>query len=133
MADSGEKEIRSVIEETTDALNEGDATKLDLLLSDRSGAIHIGTDPGERWTKQQLLSNIKEAISVGGNQLRAELDEIHVDIDGDLAWTEGTARFVNEKGAQRAVRITGVLVREGGRWKLAQSHASIGVPNEELF
>ena len=133
MADSAEQEIGAVIKKMMDALNEGDATKLDALLSDRPGAIHIGTDPSERWTKQQLLANIKEAMSVGGNEVRAEHDEVHVDVEGDVAWTEGTGKFVNESGAQRAVRITGVLVREGGEWKVTQAHASIGLPNEELF
>jgi len=133
MADPAEKEIRAVIDEMTGALNEGDATKLDSLLSDRPGAIHLGTDPRERWTKQQLLTSITQAMSVGGSLVRAEHDEFHVDVDGDVAWTEGTGRFLNEKGAQRAFRMTGVLVREGGRWKVAQAHASIGVPNEEMF
>lgn len=133
MADSNEKEIRAVIEQTIEALNEGDASKLDSLLSDRPGAIHIGTDPGEEWTKQKLLTSIKEAMSVGGSQIRAKHDELHVHVEGDVAWTEGTGRFVNEKGAQRAIRTTGVLVREDGRWKVAQTHASMGVPNEEIF
>jgi hypothetical protein len=26
-----------------------------------------------------------------------------------------------------------VLVREGGQWKLVQSHASIAVPNSDIF
>jgi SnoaL-like domain len=37
------------------------------------------------------------------------------------------------RAAERAVRITGVLVREGGQWKLVQSHSSIAVPNADIF
>jgi SnoaL-like domain len=29
--------------------------------------------------------------------------------------------------------MTGVFVREDGEWKVAQSHASIGVPNADIF
>jgi SnoaL-like domain len=31
------------------------------------------------------------------------------------------------------VRMTGVLIREHGQWKVVQSHASIGVPNADIF
>jgi ketosteroid isomerase-like protein len=133
MADSAEKEIRDAVDQMSEALHAGDAAQLDSLLSDRSGTICIGTDPGEWWTKQQLVASIKEAMSVGDSQIRAEHDEVHVHVEGDVAWTDGTGRFVNENGTQRATRMTGVFVREGGRWKATQLHASIGVPNEEMF
>jgi len=29
--------------------------------------------------------------------------------------------------------MTGVLIRERGRWTMAQSHASIAVPNAGIF
>jgi len=29
--------------------------------------------------------------------------------------------------------MTGVLVRERGRWQIMQSHASIGIPNADIF
>jgi hypothetical protein len=29
--------------------------------------------------------------------------------------------------------MTTVLVREDGQWKVVQSHASIGVPNADIF
>jgi len=72
-------------------------------------------------------------MSLDGSQIRAEHDAHQVHVAGDLAWTEGTGRFVNEKGGRRAMRMTGVFVREGGQWKVAQLHASIGVPNDEIF
>ena len=29
--------------------------------------------------------------------------------------------------------MTGVFAREDGQWKVVQSHASIGVPNADIF
>jgi ketosteroid isomerase-like protein len=128
-----EQEVLTVIESMTDALNTGDAEKLDSLLSDRARTAYIGTDPSEWWTKQQLVAGIREAMSVGEGQVRAEQGETFVHVLGDVAWTEGLGKFTNGAGAERAIRLTGVFVREDGQWKAVQSHASIGVANENIF
>jgi ketosteroid isomerase-like protein len=133
MTDSdAEKEIRAVIDRMTEALLAADAEKLDSLLSDRPGSAHIGTDPAEWWTKEELVADIKAAMSVGGSPIQAEHDEVQVHVLGDVAWAESTGKFTNGE-AERATRSTGVFVREGGQWKAVQSHSSIGVPNEEIF
>jgi ketosteroid isomerase-like protein len=36
-------------------------------------------------------------------------------------------------GGEQAMRMTTVLVREDGQWRVVQSHASIGVPNADIF
>lgn len=128
-----EKEVQLVTERIVEALNGGDAEALATLLSDRAGSMHIGSDPQEWWTKQQLLDGIREAMEAGGDQVRAEVTETTVHSLGDVAWTEGRGRFVNADGKEREVRITGVYVREGGEWRSAQTHASIGVVNDEIF
>jgi ketosteroid isomerase-like protein len=128
-----EKEVRAVIDAITEALNASDAEKLGSLLSDRHGSTHIGTDPNEWWTKQQLVAGVKEATSVGESQARAEHGEVSVHVLGDVAWAEGMGKFTNGEGAERATRMTGVFVREDGQWKAAQIHASIGVANENIF
>ena len=66
-------------------------------------------------------------------QVGVEIGDVAVHVLGDVAWAEGTGKFTNGQGGERAVRTTGVLVREGGAWRAVQSHASIGVPNEEMF
>ena len=128
-----EKEVQLVTERIVEALNSSDAEALAPLLSDRVGSVHIGSDPQEWWTKQQLVDGIRTAMEAGGDQVRAEVTETSVHSLGDVAWTEGRGRFVNADGQEREVRITGVYVREGGAWRAAQSHASIGVGNDEIF
>ena len=133
MTDSDdEKEIRAVIDRMIGACNGGDTEKLDSLLSDRSGSAHVGTDPADWWTKEEMVADIKAAMTVGGSYMRIELDEVQVHVLGDVAWTESTGKFTNGE-AERAIRMTGVFVREGDQWKTVQSHGSIGVPNEEIF
>jgi ketosteroid isomerase-like protein len=127
------QEVLAVIERMTEALQTADADSLAAVLSERSGALHIGTDPGEWWTTQELVAGIKDATSVGDNPIHIEHDKPQVAVSGDVAWTVARARFKNDDGGERAVRVTGVFVREGGHWKAVQTHASIGVPNEKIF
>ena len=100
------------------------------MLSERPNAGHSG--PAEEWwTSGQVVDAV--AAASGGDDIRAVADDIDVHIHGDIAWAEGRGRFTRADGAERPVRMTGVLVREDNQWKVVQSHASIGVPNADIF
>jgi len=123
-------EVRAAVGELIDAQNAGDAERLRPLLSERPDAVHIGTDAGEWWTSKELF----DAAAAGGDgDIQVVTDDLDVHVQGDVAWVEGRGRFTNRSGGERPVRMTGVLVREHGRWAMAQSHASIAVPNADIF
>jgi ketosteroid isomerase-like protein len=60
-------------------------------------------------------------------------DDLEVHVAGEVGWAEGHMRFTLPDGAERQARLTAVLAREDGRWRVVQSHSSIGVPNEDTF
>jgi uncharacterized protein (TIGR02246 family) len=131
MAETGvREEVRAALDEVLDAQNAGDAGRLGSMLSERPDAVHIGTDAGEWWTSKQILDDMAAA---GDDDIQVVADDIDVHVLGDVAWAEGHGRFTNPGGGERPVRMTAVLVREDGRWRVAQSHASIGVPNADIF
>ncbi len=123
-------QVRAAIDEAVDAQNAGDAERLRAILWDRPGTVHIGTDADEWDTSQEFVDAM---ASQGDDDVRAVVDDLGVHAQGDVAWAEGHGRFTNSSGRERAIRMTAVLVRQDGRWRVAQSHASIGVPNEETF
>ena len=132
MAGTGpQDEVRKVLDEMIEAQNAGDAGRLRSMLSERPDAVHIGTDAEEWWTSGQVVDAV--AAASGGDDIRAVADDIDVHIHGDIAWAEGRGCFTRADGAERPVRMTGVLVREDNQWKVVQSHASIGVPNADIF
>jgi ketosteroid isomerase-like protein len=134
MGDSDtEKQVEQAFDQIFEAIHAADANKLEGLLANRPGSAPIGSDPAESWSKSQFVAMVKEALSAGGSQVRAEHDKVNVQIAGDVAWIDTTVRFISDEGAQRDTRLTGVTAREGGRWKGAQSHVSIGVPNDAIF
>ena len=124
-------EVRAAVGELIDAQDAGDAERLRSLLSERPDSVHIGTDAGEWWTSKELFD--AAAADGGGDDIQVATDDLHVHVQGDVAWVEGSARFTNRSGGERPVRMTGVLVREHGRWAMVQSHASIAVPNADIF
>jgi ketosteroid isomerase-like protein len=75
-----------------------------------------------------LLAGLEGATSFDGEQIVMEVDDVRIHVHGDVAWVEGTGRFTSAKGTERAVRTTGVYVRQKGQWLRAQSHTSIGAP-----
>jgi ketosteroid isomerase-like protein len=88
------------------------------------------TSAGEWWTSKQILDAMAAA---GDDDIQVVADDLDVHVLGDAAWAEGRGRFTNPGGSERPVRMTAVLVREDGRWRVAQSHAPIGVPNADIF
>jgi ketosteroid isomerase-like protein len=124
-------EIRNVLDETIQALNAGDAQRLRTQLSERPDAVHIGTAAEEWVTSKQFLDALADLG--GGDDIQAVADDLGIHVQGDIAWAEGRGRFTRADGAERPVRMTYVIIREDGRWRLVQSHASIGVPNAEIF
>jgi ketosteroid isomerase-like protein len=93
--------------------------------------VHIGTDAEEWWTSKQVADAV--AAVGGADDIQAVSDDTEIHVQGDVAWAEGRGRFTSAGGGERPVRMTAVFAREDGQWKVVQSHASIGVPNEDIF
>src|SRR6266699_2458200 len=90
-------------------LSAGDAERVRSRLSERSDAVHIGTDADEWWTSKQIVDAV---AAVGGpDEIQAVADDIDIHVQSDVAWVEGRGRFTRAGGGERPVRMTGVFVR----------------------
>jgi hypothetical protein len=121
--------VREAVEDLLVSMNTGDAARVRGRMSSDPGAVHIGTDPREWWTSEDVAANLGNVGEVG---VKATADEFTVHpIGDDAAWFTGTGRF---KGANVDVpyRMSGVAVREDGKFVFVHSHASIGVSNDKL-
>jgi hypothetical protein len=127
------QEVRAVLAAMMEAMNTGDRDAFASFASRRFESTIIGSDPEEWVTGEQLLAALDEAMTAGGNRVRGVADETFVHVLGDVAWIEGRGRFIDPTGRECAFRQTGVLLKEDGTWKGVQWHASIGVPNEQIF
>jgi ketosteroid isomerase-like protein len=102
------------------------------LTADEGAALVIGTDPGQ-WTAGRAAWVDGWAATVAEMPgLGLEAGEPVAYEDGDLGWAADQPRFVLPDGTPLPVRVTAVMRREDGDWKLVHAHFSIGVPDERL-
>ena len=74
----------------------------------------------------------RESTPEGELGVRVRLDDVKAFREGSVGWAAGAWVF-RDGGQARPVRLTAVLHDEDGDWKTVQSHASIGVPNEQML
>jgi uncharacterized protein (TIGR02246 family) len=125
-----QEEVRAALDEMLDAQNAGDAGRLRCMLAERPDAVHVGTDAGEWRASKEVV----DAVAAAGNDdVQVVAGGVDVHLLGGVAWAEGRGRFTSPGGGERPMRMTAVLVREDGRWMVVQSHASVGVPDADIF
>ena len=127
------QEIERIAHELVAAIERGDIDTIGGMTSQDEDVVGIGSDPTEYARGfEENMRLMRESTPESGAQIHAHLDEVHGYEEGDVGWLDGVGRF--ERGRESVeVRMTGVLHRENGEWRVVQSHASIGVPNERMF
>jgi ketosteroid isomerase-like protein len=97
---------------------------------------YYGTDPHELWYGfDQIKQNIEENFRTYGKWTIMSKN-LQVRRFGDTAIftdeVELSARYGGSSIAEDA-RMSGVLLLQDGKWKIAQVHFSLGIPNQELL
>ncbi len=91
-------------------------------------AIFTGTDATERWNKKQFMEWAKPIFARGRAwDFKALQRNIYFDETGKLAWFD---ELLNTQ--MKICRGSGVLVKEGGAWRVKQYILSTMVPNDLL-
>jgi hypothetical protein len=97
------------------------------------GVVAIGTDPNEWWRGHDEVVNIFTAQSEALRGMGVKVQEMSAYEEGSVGWVASRILFTLPSGVEVPTRLTMVYHREDGEWKVAQWHASLGVPNEEVF
>src|SRR5215470_4450806 len=125
-----ERRVLAVIREMLEAQEVGNVGQVLAAYSSRSEAAHMATD-GVKWETSREAAHAVTAVP--GDGLRLVADHFDIHLQGGVAWVEGLERIINRSGAERPVRMSGVLIREQGQWMIVQSHASLPVQDAEIF
>jgi ketosteroid isomerase-like protein len=88
--------------------------------------IYIGTADFERWTKPEFQKFAEPYFKKGKAWDFKPYDrDLHVSSDGQYAWfSELLTTWMG------VCRGSGILIKNGDGWKIAQYHLSVTVPNE---
>jgi ketosteroid isomerase-like protein len=92
-------------------------------------AVFLGTDATERWTRDAFRAWAKPFFTRGKAwSFRAVSRNLSLSKDGTVAWFDEALDTPN----MGPCRGSGVLVKEGGNWKIAQYNLSVPIPNALL-
>lgn len=126
---AGQDDARAAVSAILDALHEAasqaDFDRYSSLYADE--AVFLGTDATERWTRQEFMDYTKARFDTGTGWTYHMLER-HIAIapGGGTAWFD--ERLENANLGE--TRGSGVLVMEGGGWRIAQYNLTIPIPNE---
>jgi hypothetical protein len=125
MAEPDPAAVNEVIDELHRAAADADSETYFGLFSD--DAVFVGTDRTERWTMSEFRAfaepHFAEAPAWVYESVRRELS---FDARGKVAWFDEDLRHAK----YGEVRGSGVLVRQGKDWRVAQYVLSFPIPNE---
>ncbi|WP_257462568.1 nuclear transport factor 2 family protein [Archangium lipolyticum] len=92
-------------------------------------AVYLGTDGSERWTRDEFRAWARPYFARGKTwNFTAVSRHVSFSKDGTVAWFDEALSTTNMGPA----RGSGVLVKDGSTWKLAQYNLSIPIPNDLL-
>ena len=127
-------ELKQVYDRFVVAVNSGDVSAIDAMISKDEDVSVIGTDPNEWWmghdsTVQALRS---QSGDVGSSASMATGSKAEAYVEGDFGWVTDQP-VLRLPGGEIPFRVTMLFHREDGVWRVLQSHASFGVRNEDVM
>ncbi len=96
------------------------------LITEEDDTLAIGTAPHEWHTGR---ARWLQEFGMPGVQLRG--GDVVAWEEGSIGWLADRPTFVLPDGSEIQVRMTGVLRKERGDWRLVHLHASIPIADEE--
>ena len=121
-------EIRDALLRFYDRLSTSDVESFDELVSQEPATLIIGTAPGEWVTERERMK-----FGFETEEFRIEAGNAPVGYEeGSMGWVVDEPTFTFPDGSAMDTRLTVVMHREDGRWKLVHMHVSVGVPDEEV-
>lgn len=125
---STEKEVNSALDSWHQAASRADLNAyIDEGMSE--GGVFLGTDATERWNRTAFRKYAEPHFSKKkGWTLQSTKRYVSLSKDGNTAWFDEDLQS-KELGPCRG---SGVLVKQSGKWKIAQYNLSYPIPNEKF-
>lgn len=126
-AANAEHEVARELDDFHDAASHADEPRY--LGHFAPGAVFLGTDAKERWDLAAFAAYVHPYFARGKGWTYHSLRRaVSFDATGSVAWFDEDLRG-ERLGPSRG---SGVLVRSGGRWRIAQYNLALTIPNEHI-
>ena len=126
-------EIEALVARWFDAATRGDASRVDALVSPDPGTCLIGSEP-EEWLRggPAVADLLKGEVAGAGGKASFSPEDTEAYEAGTVAWASSRLTITLPDGRHVSPRWSSVWHREGEDWRFVQTHASIGVGNEDV-
>ncbi|HEX9990794.1 MAG TPA: nuclear transport factor 2 family protein [Chloroflexia bacterium] len=126
-------EVRAAAMRYFDAIANGDAGFMEQFISREPCVLLVGTDLNEWWPGYDKIVEIwRGQFEAVGGGFPIKPTEIEAYSEGSVGMFATRPVFSGPDGSEVPFRMTAVVHKEDGEWKLVMSHASFGIPNEEV-
>lgn len=127
------REIEELVISWFASASRGDASIIDRHVSPDPAASLIGSDPEELIEGGEEVSRFLhgEVSGAAGNVTFTPRD-IRAFSEGTVGWATTLLTITLPDGRRVSPRWSAVVHREEGVWRFVQTHASIGVPNDQI-
>ena len=130
-------ELRNLCVALSEAHSRADAPFIESHVSTQEGVLSIGSDPREWIEGERVLESFKQALQ--DDDVRSSpsekdfVKELDAFVEGTVGWAASRFVWTSKDGSEVPMRWSAVFHLEDGEWKMVQSHASVGMPNEQIF
>ena len=120
--------VRSTMIRFYERLTASDIERFDPLVSDDPATLVIGTAPGE-WVNDR--AGLRFGFETEGVGITAGPDSAGFE-ERSVEWFVDQPTMSYPDGSTIQTRLTAVLHRAQGAWRLIHMHVSVGVPDDEV-
>ena len=126
-------ELEDLVSRWFAAATRGDASVVDLYVSAHPETCLIGSDPGEWFRGGEVVAQFLrgEVVSAGG-AARFSPEGTEAFEEGTVGWATTRLTITLSDGRHVSPRWSSVFHREDDTWRFVQTHASIGVGNDDV-
>jgi hypothetical protein len=130
-------ELRDLCVALSEVHSLADAPFIERHVSIREGVLSIGSDPKEWIEGERVLEAFNLALQ--DDEVRSSpfeedfVGELDAFVEGTVGWASSRFGWTAKDGCEVPMRWSAVFHLEDGEWKMVQAHASVRVPNEQIF
>jgi ketosteroid isomerase-like protein len=126
-------EIEAVLRRLAAAFRDQDVEAMDNLYSRSSLFRNVGSDANEVWNDPADFRGVMRAQLGEMGSFDFEIESVEGFESGDVGWGLTFGTYTTPDGVSVPMRMSSVLVLEGGVWRCVLSHNSIPVANEDAL
>jgi ketosteroid isomerase-like protein len=125
-------ELEDLVRTWFAAATSGDPSVIERHVSEDPAVRLIGSDPAERISGPAVATFLRGEVEGAGGKATFVPTETEAFSEGTVGWATTLLTITLPDGRSVSPRWSAVLHREGDDWRFVQTHASIGVPNDEV-